>query len=248
MLKFMMNVSHGFFLILFCLLNVYDKVYSQTRISDSSDDALLHAIKVYHNAAGDQSGIYNGSQYFRYPNPIFSGHPYFLTDSLTMGSVFYDGILYKDVLLLYDEITDQLITKDMSGYNLVSLIKDRITHFNISGHHFINISDKSGLPAPGYYRVLYDGRSQVLVKETKSVLERPINSREIERVVYPVINYYIRSGAQYYRFNNIKSLLPAFGEHQKAIRDFIKKKRLRFRSNKEDVISQLVTFYDQLIN
>jgi hypothetical protein len=212
----------------------------------SSSTAISNTIAFYQRAIGDQSGIYNGTQYYRYPDFINSGHVFFMFDSLTNGSVNYDGIVYKNVQLLYDEMTDQLLTTDYRKENLVQLVKLKVGRFTISNHNFVRIAD--GVPgiSPGYYRQLYNGKSEVLGKEVKTIDKRIISQFEVNTTVEARNSYYIRINNRYRAVSGAKQLLKLMADKHKAVGDHLKSKKLKYKSNRENYIVEAVKHYDEV--
>ena len=228
-------------LMIFCCRHVFSQASSQ----DSVEPAVANAIKIYAAATGAQAPYYNGVQYRRYPYFIHSGQPFFLADSLIAGTVTYEGITYENVKLQYDEVNDELITSDLQGDNLVQLSKQKINGFSIGPHSFIHLAE--GYPRTGFYRVLYNGRSQVLVKEIKSIQVKPGRvTAETERSVQSNTDYYLKTEQGYKKFNRLSSFLSLLGKHRKQVAAFIRENKLRSRTDRENLYYQAVTFYDQL--
>jgi hypothetical protein len=220
-------------------------VFSQSPSSLSNDPAVENAIRIYANAAGDQAPYYNGIEYRRYPNFIHSGQVFFIADSLMTGTITYEGVTYRNVRLQYDEVNDELITTDLQGDNLVQLYKEKIDGFTIGPHTFINLSQT--YPHSGYYRVLYNGKTQIIAKETKSIqVKHGRLNEETERTVYANTDYYLKTVKGYEKFKRLNSFLPLFGNYRKQVAGFIRDKHLRSGTNREDLYYQAATFYDHL--
>jgi hypothetical protein len=214
--------------------------------SSSSSTAISNTIAFYQRAIGDQSGIYNGFQYYRYPDLINAGHPFFMFDTLTSGSVYYDSIAYYNVLLLYDEVIDELLTTDYRRENLVQLVKMKVGNFTIGGRKFIRITDNIAALSPGYYLQLYSGKSRVLGKEVKAIEKRIINQFEEYRNVEARKSYYVGINQQYYTVSGAKALMKLFGDKRRAVTEYLKNRRLKYKSNREDYIVEAVKHYDEL--
>jgi hypothetical protein len=88
------------------------------------------------------SRLFNGREYIRNGTPA-KGFPFFESDSLQLGSLSYDGILYRDIALEYDMVSDQLLIHNFAGDALISLVPEKITFFSIARHHFRYVA-----PAP----------------------------------------------------------------------------------------------------
>ena len=92
------------------------------------------------------SRLFNGREYIRNGTPA-KGSPFFESDSLQLGSLSYDGILYRDIALEYDMISDELIIHNFAGDALISLTPEKITFFSIAGHRFRYIAPAGVTPA-----------------------------------------------------------------------------------------------------
>ena len=142
-------------------------------------------------------------------------------------------------------MNDELITSDLQGDNLVQLSKQKINGFSIGPHSFIHLAE--GYPRTGFYKVLYNGRSQVLVKEIKSIQVKPGRvTAETERSVQSNTDYYLKTEQGYKKFNRLSSFLSLLGKHRKQVAAFIRENKLRSRTDRENLYYQAVTFYDQL--
>jgi hypothetical protein len=229
-------------LLIFMLAFSCNLLFSQPPITNP---AVNNAIRIYAAATGDQAPYYNGIQYRRYSNYIHFGHPFFIADSLINGTVTYDGVTYQNVKLQYDEVNDELITTDLQGDNLVQLFKHEISGFSIGPHQFINLSQT--YPRAGFYRVLYNGKSQILVREFKSIQVKPGQiTSETERSVNTTTDYYMKTDKGYEKFNRLNSFLSLMGNHRKQVARFIRDKKLRTRTDREELYYEAASFFDQL--
>jgi hypothetical protein len=215
--------------------------------ADSTDLSLLEALEVYHNSLGDQAAIYNGVQYRRYPHYLNYGHPFFVADSLAVGSVIYDDINYDNVWLMYDEVNDELITRDWQGDNLVQLHKNSVSSFAIGDNKFLNIKSDLSLKA-GYYRVLYGGRSAVLAREAKTIHVRTVRPGETERSVFASTDFYLKTPKGYEKFSRLTSLLGFFGRHRRAVEKHLASQKVRQRLVREKAFVEAAKYYDTITN
>lgn len=239
------KVMKVFLVVIFNLAASSGFLYSQSATADSSTSAIDHAIRVYAGATGDQAAYYNGIQYRRYPGFIHEGQPFFIADSLMNGTVTFDNVTYENVRLQYDEVNDELITTDVQGDNLVQLFKQKISRFTIGPHMFINLSQT--YPAPGFYRVLYNGKSRIIIKESKSIQVKHGNiSEETQRTVFTAKDYYLKTAKGYEKFNRLSSFLSLLGNHRKDVAGFIRNKKLRSGKDRENLYYQAAIYYDQL--
>jgi hypothetical protein len=220
---------------------------AQMNVEDSSSyrTALTHTLAVYYQQARDQSPLYNGRLYADFPFSFVSGSAFFQSNNYSDGSVLYDGILYEHVPLLYDDMRQELITRD-EGYWL-QLVNERISRFTIFDHDFIRMVTDSASKSPvrtGMYEILYDGKSEVLKKEIKTIKEDLSSVDGILRSVLESSEYFIKTGNGYVRVRSKAELVDIFKTHKKEIQRFLKKNKLKYRRDKENTIEKTAAYYD----
>ncbi|MEX2232298.1 MAG: hypothetical protein WD824_09065 [Cyclobacteriaceae bacterium] len=136
-------------------------------------EAIQNATQLYQRAIGSQAKIYNGS---RYPESDASveEHPFFLSDDWFMGDAFYDGELFKNVPLMYDIVTSNLVTEHLSSGHPIQLIGAKLKRFSFAGHYFEKIENESvggSLPKTDFYDILYGGKTKLIALHQKIVRE-----------------------------------------------------------------------------
>jgi hypothetical protein len=226
------------------LLNLFLCMNSGSLFAQSSNDsALANTIRIFISSIGDQSPVYNGVQYQRYPAVLHYGQPFFIADSLINGSVTIKGLKYENVPLMLDEVNDELITTDLQGDNLVKLHKHQIEAFSIGRHAFVHHTGNN--MKEGYYRLLYNGATQLLAKENKSIQVKPgRTTAETERSVHSSTEYYLKTEKGYQKFHRLNQFLSLFGKDRGRVEDYIRNNKLRTRTNREDLYSQAASFFD----
>ncbi len=230
----------------FSLQTVYAQARKELTIEQ---DAVNNAVSVYYQSLGEQSGIYRGVEYTGYPFVIKTGHQYFENTDPDLGSVFYDGMLYKNIPMWYDLVKNQLIVQYLNHYSNVVLHSELIDHFSILNHHFIHIRKDSSVVfplSPGFYDRVYQGKTVILVKRSKSTM-KDVRSEGIFLAVSEQKNvYYLNTGGKYIQVESQGSVLKVLGNKQKEIQEFMKKNNVKFRKDPENAIVRMVTYYDQL--
>lgn len=237
------------------LLNV-NKVFSQNFIPDTSSalSSLHTAISVYHQTLAPETGLYNGSEYAYntyYPFVFNEGHPFFLSKNFETGSVFYNNMLYENVLLLYDVVKEELLTQAPDRTHIIELNEKKISWFKIADQAFVKLNhDSTGneILRSGFYAVLYSGSISLYKKVEKTIREKSSISIGINKYVVENDEYFIRKNDLYFKVKNKKSILSLLKDHKKEVTKFIKKNDLDLRKNKEDAFTKIVTYYDGLSN
>ena len=99
--------------------------------------AIENTVQIYYNNIGEQAAKFNGVQYPGYTVSFADGHPYFKENALNKGSILYDGVLFKDVNLLYDEVADCVVFQDST--HRIQLINEKLKSFSIANDQFERI-------------------------------------------------------------------------------------------------------------
>ena len=221
----------------------------ETAVSADEGKALKNARSVYERSLGEQSGIYRGPGYIGHPYPTTNGHPFFETPDQTIGTIYYDGMLYKDIPIWYDLVKDQVIVLHTDGLSKISLHNEKIDYFSLYNHLFIHIkkdtSNTSFLSA-GFYDRVYQGKTEVLVKRSKGSLKDATTQGIFIKILKQKNDFYIKKGEKYYPVESAGSVLKALGSKQKEIQEFLKKSNVKFRKDPENAIVRMVGYYDLL--
>lgn len=234
----------------FCLaILLLQRVNAQSAPVDSAQLSISvqHAVEVYKDQVKDNLHLYNGMEYRRPGNGI-KGLPFFMTDSLLDGSVFYDGILYSHVPLRYDMVTDDLITSSYSRDRELKLVPEKISYFLFPQDSFVRISADSSLPSfitTGFYEKLVEGKMTVLARRIK--LSRPLpDNINKEYVQYDY--YFVLLNNIFYRADSRNAFLDIMADKKEEIKKFIKDQHIRFNKNREVSMVKLAEYYSQLKN
>ncbi len=209
--------------------------------------ALSHTLAVYFNQVGDQSQLYNGRLYNDFTFSFTSGSPYFLSNNFNDGTVAYDNIQYNGVPLLYDDLRQQLITRDQ-GYWL-QLVSERIRAFTLLDHHFIRMDPDSLSKSPvrtGFYEQLYSGNSEVLKRKIKNIKEELSTAEGVLWSIVETSDYFIKTRDGYHKVKSKNEFLAVLKSHRKEIHQFIKRNKLKYRKDKENTLVRVAAYYDQI--
>ncbi len=135
----------------------------------SQPNASLATVINFHNSVLKENiHLYNGWQGPGY-NHLAIGQPYFMADSVQVGSIYYDDTYYPNVPMLYDLVnddvtiieyspqTDSTLTQYVSVLRL-DLVKEKIQSFSMPSHEFVRlITDSNSVSMPkGFYERMYN--------------------------------------------------------------------------------------------
>jgi hypothetical protein len=217
--------------------------------SDTSFIAIAsaNAIKIYSDFIQGQTGLYTGSEY-QTPDRTNEQHPFYRQFDWLEGSVDYDGERYDKLSLLYDITSDNLITEHYYNGEEIVLVKAKIKGFTIGGDEFVNVSQSSmvpGLPAPGFYHVLYDGPSKALGQYFKLMEER-IENNAIERYFTPRTRYYLLKNGEYHKVSRRSEVFRLFDDQRPALRAYVAREKIKISKFDPGSIAKVAAYYDSL--
>jgi len=237
-----MNISKAYrFFLFFLLLNLV--AFSQSKLPNE-------IYETYDKIVGlENTGLYNGTEFtdpflntdgtYRY----YNGYDY------TRGSVTYNGQYYVNVLLNYDLLEDNLLTRsddNLSIFN-VKLIPEFVTSFSVGGHNFVRLSDGDlNISGNGFFEAAYLGNVfELYIKHTKKKKDKALNSGIQYR--FSEANFYIvKSKGRYSLVDSQRDLREFIPEKDKEIRDFYKTYKALNKSNPDLFMIKLLTFLDSL--
>ncbi len=238
----------------FCLIISFNiqQSFAQAALSDSSSqhNAFNNAVTLYNTSVGNQALIFTGPEYYFY-DPHIKGNAYFLeVNGFTPGTVYYDGVLYNHISMLYDLNTDQVVVLLPNHIAKFSIIKERVKSFDFLGHHFININadtlaENAGIKS-GYYDQLYNGKTEILGKYSKSIQTTTGGVLGLENYFSDSKDFYVKRNNVYKSISSQGSLLDVLKDKKKELKQYIKANNIKYRDNPEEAMVKIATWYDQL--
>lgn len=233
-----------------CLIGVCPAGYGQTADTTANPPywQALQSVKVLYDSVTQYSQhLYNGSRYFVYDSREVE-HQFFASEDWLNGSVNYDGQLYRNVSIKYDIVKDLLIIRHYAGEGHISLQNDRVANFTIPDHVFYRLeSGKEINPEmrTGFYDLLYEGKSRVIVRRHKIRQERIENIKVIAQ--FPERDFfYILKGDIFYPVYSKKSAFGLFKGQKKNLKKHLRKNNLKFKKHREEAIVKMAVYYDEL--
>lgn len=232
--------------LIFCLA-AFSPLLAQLSPEDSVfyKQSVNNLIEIYKQSAGDQSRLYNGSQYGGYTFSFTNGHAFFKYDRPGMGAVLYDGVLYQDIALQFDEVQEVLIA---DSSRRIQLLNDRVERFTLFDNEFVRIVRDAVLAGPlktGYYNVLYEGKSRLLKREEKFIRE-DVSTGTMLRFIETHTYYFLEINNKFLPIKSRKEIIGIFAGRKKEIKQYIRKNRLSYKHDRDNMLVKLTAYYDQL--
>jgi hypothetical protein len=214
-------------------------LHAQQNPPDSALAAAARARTVdnYQSFMGMQAPLYNGKTYLGHL-PL-KGNPYFLEDSMDIGTVNFDGILFTKVSMFYDIIDDNLVVVNAWG-GMLAPVPEKISEFTISGHHFIRARGE-------IYDLLVSGKMSLLARRTKVVTEN-IVQLELIRNVSENDHYFAWQDGVYHHLGNLNALLDLMKDRKKEILQYLRQQKIRRHRDKERAMIAATQFYNQSLS
>jgi hypothetical protein len=213
-------------------------------ISYSDSNAEGYVRQLYFSSREKDLPLNNGTQHYPY-SPTIEGTAYFLSDSWQKGTVEYEGVIYDNIQMNYDLVTDKLVIAPEGKSIFISLFSPRITWFSYSGNRFLRIEkiEKTD-PPTGFYHVLATGKVNLFAKTGKVISEKIVDNA-LARKFEQTTMYYIQKDGVYYKVNNKNGLLSILKEQRNGIQSVITQKKLKYRRDTENLILSAVQYYNQ---
>ena len=241
-----MNSLRYLFIILIINLSPF---YSSGQISAPSNQSIsfLNAKELYQNAIGADSHLYTGEAYYGY-NSNIKGTPFFISNSMQPNDIFYDGTLYKNVLLLFDIVKQKVVITRFESNERIQLVNAKIKYFTYDGHKFENFLQQTPDEniSANMYDVMFNGKASVLIKRIKKIKESikaegPTSFIEQDE-------FFVRKNKNLFEIKNKKSVIGAFSDKEKQVKSYTRKKKFRFKKNIEKELIATAAYYETLNN
>ena len=245
----MSSLSQTFCLSLFCYLLFPAGIRAQSQFSQNDSliesKAYNNAVSQYHAYLKPEPGLYRGSRYHEYAFQLAEGHPFYGDGKAHKGSALYNGVLYKDLTLLFDMVKDEVVIPSPFGAYKLYLMSSQVDSFTIGDHSFILLKDSLNPMAPrnGFYEQLYKGRVCVL-KKNKKLLREDLQLSGVRLYIDSSLSYYIKKGDTYYSIRNKRALSYAFSDKSKELNRFIRQNKLSIRKDMENTLIKVAAWYD----
>ncbi|OIN57546.1 hypothetical protein [Arsenicibacter rosenii] len=226
---------------------VINRGIAQSLPADSvfREQARSAVVTQYNKVMNQQSAIYNGNEYIQHDFRI-KVHPYFQVDSLQKGSVTYYSVDYNDIPMGYDIVRDELFIRHLDGGYRMRLNSEKVDRFTINGHQFVRLTGDSLVGVrTGFYDLLYSGRTQLLSRRVKVVLE-DISTGVYKAEYLSKDEYWIRRDQRYFPVKTLGGALSVYGDKKKELRKLLRAERIKFKENKEKTLVLLAREYDAL--
>ena len=207
------------------------------------DSSAKMAVNLFYQVLADNALLYNGTE-FTNSDPNIGGHPFLIND-VQKGDLVYNNVTYPGIPLLYDILNDRVISQRYNHGVLMILISEKIKSFTLAGHTFVRVTNDTSTNvslATGFYDLVYDGQTRVLVKYHKHLYE----SNSLDKSFVQTKRYFIQKDRIYAVVKRKGDLLAIFRDKKTDLKKYIRANKLNYRKNPEETLAKVAAFYDQL--
>jgi hypothetical protein len=235
------------FTVLAFLVFISGKLLAQNdEAAVAAADAPPYPVTLYKSATILTQNLYNGRQYYLY-DAREEEFQFYNQRKWHNGVVMYDGQRFDSIPMLYDIFKDELVIKHFMGDHLL-LQSEKVSYFILDQHHFARLEAGKEIDPQmrtGFYDIVYNGKSRMIVRRTKSRQEKIIEKRVT--ALYLAKNfYYVFKDDRFHGVQSKKAVYNLFPEHKKELRKVLRDEKIRFRKNRELAIARMVAKHDEL--
>lgn len=220
----------------------YSRMYMQSAFGNST----LYVGRIQEPIHLNLESVYISDRY----NKKFDGWgmpaqpaPVIISESYGKGNLFYDGVLYADLLLRLDLCRDELVVQLPQGVQGIVLDPEKVEWADFFGYRVIYVRKNDpefNLPQ-GYYLELHSGEHRVLKKETLLFNVTNLN------FVNWSSRYYIENNGVFHRVKPAKSsLLRVMKDQKRELGKFINPEKENLKTHPESTIVLIVKEYERL--
>jgi hypothetical protein len=146
--------------------------------------------------------------------------------------------------LKFNICSNKVLIEHEQTHAVIELIAEKINSFNLGGARFVRLP-ATGVIREGFYQLLYEGKSRVLVRRFKTIKETVDQKVMITEFSERARRYFVVNG-QTFAISNRKSALNLFGELKVEIRRYLSDNHIHFRSAPEKALVAMAMYYDSL--
>ncbi len=216
----------------------FSKTFAQQ--VDFSVDSNSYLPQVFYKTFNRDLPIYNGRLFSGYPSGI-KGTAFFNDIQKEIGTAVYDGIAYKNLPLIYDVITDELIVRSDDNLPYV-LFSDRVSAFTFRDFTFIRIDN--GILPKGFYQVLERGTLTFLCKRQK-IIKESIVGMSLERDFLVTDKFYVLKDNKFYPVTSRKTFYKTIKEKKQLVAKALRSRNIKFKNDPEAFITTGIHIYNQ---
>jgi hypothetical protein len=193
----------------------------------------------------DYQSLYNG-RIWQNPWYMIRGDQFLFSNTFLPGSLTMRGRTYTALSLKYDIMNDEVLIPFYSG-GIMQVNKEMVDSFSIvfSGkkYRFVNLPPDSSGGHGGYFNVLHEGRTGLMVKHIKKIEKLSVEGKYDG--FYEISKTYIQKDGQIHLIRNLNDALRLVPD-KKAAREFMRLNHIGIMNSDPESYIPLTEFIDRL--
>src|SRR5450432_492906 len=239
-MKLRLAVCVGLLFSVFYLTRTYGQQSSDSVLYEESI-SKIH--QVYLKEIGDNAQIYHGTEFIRNGQKA-NGFPFYQSDNMIAGSVYYQGMTYPNQNIYYNIVSDELITNNYTKNAFIVLAPEKVDSFFIQNHVFVPLtaSKSNRLENSGYYDRLWAGEPGVYARREKRLV---VGSGSEETKYIQHEDYFIEIKNVFYDVDGKRALLDILKDQEDVLKKYIRTNKLNFKKDLESSLVLATIYYSQ---
>lgn len=222
-------------------LNILGIIFPLYLFAQDKADQKQVLIDQYIQEAGDCAALYHNPIETPYNPAAWINDPYWGTADCQPGSVIYDNILYKNVSLRFNAVTQQLLVSAPNTGFLVCPNMDLIPEFTMGGKLFIKQDGK-------FMSREYDGKclsfwDKKVKYKTQDVIER----QRSYKCYKEEDTYLLFYNDQYTQVKRIKDLYKQFPTYAKRLKKYVRESEITLRLERAAALTDAISTLDSYL-
>ncbi len=224
----------------------FQQVAGQT--ATGMQDPIVVQAGAFEKIITPESPLYNGQEHIDY-HPRMQGIPYFMSLDWMPGTIYTNGLVYKNVPMKYDLVRDRVVIRHHNGFYKLEAVSQRIDSFMLGGHTFLLLQQNKEqlVPVSGFYEVVNIPQLSLFIRRENRVVEF-IDGGVVARRVEGQVRFFVDKEDKRYTINKLRDLLHLMPEDKSAVQRHLKRAGIKYRRDKVLALTTAVAYYNQLNN
>jgi hypothetical protein len=222
-------------------------VFSLITCFSQSSSASVPLTQLLQDTVPERQLLYNGRLWRNLFYQV-KGDQFLFSGEFLPGSVTLNGKTFNKVDLRYDILNDELMIP-LTRSSAIQLNKEMVDSFSMSfqgrKYHFARFSDDSIKGIKGYLNVLYSGNCALYIKYRKEIELLAVDKKYDK--FFQLQKIYFVKNEEALTVSGKMGLMKLMGDQKTAIRDFVRKNKLKMSKSSPESFVPLVRFYDGLL-
>jgi len=193
----------------------------------------------------EYAALYNGKTEVPYEF-LFTNHPYLETNGYVSGTICYNHVVYKNVLMRFDLYRDEITVVAPNTPNRIVLNNEKFSYAVLNGTTIIKSVDEKTSKTK-LLVLLHDGIYPVVKKHNLRMMEESNSLDRVLRRSFDIQKQYaVKIDGKLYPVKNKNSILKLFPDRKKELNEYAKLHKLNFSKQTEQSIIALVEYYEKI--